>query len=121
MSTSPVTPCILIIDDDRDLRETLGALLSDEGFAIEASWNGRTALDRLESGYRPDAIVLDLMMPVMDGLEFRALQRRQPALASIPVLGLTANPMPSADFVCLRKPLRFETLIAAVRALIPAR
>ena len=78
---------VLIVDDDRDIREALGEILADDGFAVEAAWNGETALDRLEAGFRPDVIILDLMMPVMDGLTFRELQRKHPALANIPVVG----------------------------------
>jgi len=102
---------VLIVDDDRDIRETLGELLAEDGFAVEAAWNGETALNRLEAGFRPDVIILDLMMPVMDGLTFRALQRKHPALADIPVVGLTAAPAPDADFECLRKPLSFDKLV----------
>jgi CheY-like chemotaxis protein len=113
VSGAPPSPIrVLIVDDDRDIRETLGELLADDGFSIEAAWNGETALSRLEAGFRPDVIILDLMMPVMDGLTFRALQRKHPALADIPVVGLTAAaPSPDADFECLRKPLSFATLV----------
>jgi CheY-like chemotaxis protein len=106
---------VLLVDDDRDIRETLGELLVEEGFRVEASWNGQTALTRLEEGFRPDVIVLDIMMPEMDGLTFRALQRSHPALANIPIVGLTAFPPPDADFECLRKPVRFETLVERLR------
>src|SRR4051812_6497850 len=106
---------VLIVDDERDIRGTLGELLADEGFVVEAAWNGETALARLEAGFRPDVIVLDLMMPVMDGPTFRALQRSHPALASIPVVGLSAAPAPDADFEILKKPLRFEHLVEKLR------
>jgi CheY-like chemotaxis protein len=110
---------VLIVDDERDVRETLGELLTEEGFSVEAAWNGETALARLEAGFRPDVILLDLMMPVMDGPTFRALQRNHAALANIPVVGLSAVPAPDADFEILKKPLRFallvETLHKAVR------
>ena len=111
---------VLIVDDDRDIRETLGELLVDEGFAVEAAWNGETALARLEAGFRPDVIVLDLMMPGMDGLAFRAAQRSHNALAAIPVIGLTAFPTSAvdADFDCLRKPLRFDRLVERIRTVV---
>jgi CheY-like chemotaxis protein len=109
---------VLIVDDDRDIRETLGDLLHDEGFDVEAAWNGESALARLQAGFRPDVIVLDIMMPRMDGLTFRSLQRSHPALASIPVVGLTAFPSPDADFECLVKPLRFELLIDKLRSAV---
>jgi CheY-like chemotaxis protein len=110
---------VLIIDDDRDIRETLGELLADEGFAVEAAWNGESALERLKAGFRPDVIVLDLMMPVMDGLSFRAAQRSHDALADIPIIGLTALPNPDADFDCLRKPVPFERLVERIRSVVP--
>jgi CheY-like chemotaxis protein len=115
MSDAAPPISVLIVDDDRDIRETLGELLADEGFQVEASWNGQTALARLEEGFRPDVIVLDLMMPAMDGLTFRAQQRKNPALAHIPVVGLTAFPSPNADFECLTKPVRLATLVERLR------
>ncbi|HEY5089259.1 MAG TPA: response regulator [Polyangia bacterium] len=122
MSDAPPPPIrVLIVDDDRDIRELLGDLLADEGFAVEAAWNGETALARLKDGFHPDVIVLDIMMPVMDGLTFRALQRSHPALADIPVVGLTAFPSPEADFECLVKPLRFEVLVDTLRRAVALR
>jgi CheY-like chemotaxis protein len=109
---------VLIVDDDRDIREVLGELLVDEGFNVEAAWNGETALARLEAGFRPDVIVLDLMMPVMDGLTFRAVQLGNQRLRDIPVIGLTAFPSHRADFDCLHKPLRFESLVARIRTVV---
>jgi len=113
--TRPIS--VLLVDDDREIREVLGELLLEEGFTVEASWNGETALRRLQEGFRPDVIVLDIMMPIMNGSTFRALQRRNPALSDIPVLGLTAFPPADADFECLRKPVRFETLVLKIRSL----
>jgi CheY-like chemotaxis protein len=106
---------VLIVDDERDIRETLGELLIEEGFVVEAAWNGETALARLGAGFRPDVIILDLMMPVMDGQTFRALQRSHTALADIPVVGLSAAPAPDADFEILKKPMRFELLVDKLR------
>jgi CheY-like chemotaxis protein len=115
---SDVAPpiCVLIVDDDREIRELLGELLTEEGFAVEASWNGKTALARLEEGLRPDVIVLDIMMPAMDGLAFRAAQKKHSAIADIPVIGLTAFPALAADFECLTKPVKLQVLIDAIRS-----
>jgi CheY-like chemotaxis protein len=121
MSDAPPAIRVLIVDDDREIREMLGDLLRDEGFAVEAAWNGQTALSRLNEGFHPDVIVLDIMMPVMDGLTFRGLQRSHPGLADIPVIGLTAFPSPDADFECLTKPLRFEVLVEKLRSAVAAR
>jgi CheY-like chemotaxis protein len=104
---------VLIVDDDRDIREGLGELLADEGFIIEAAWNGAEAMKRLQAGFRPNVILLDLMMPIMDGLAFRAQQKSVPELADIPVIGVTAAPAAAedADFECLTKPLKIDALI----------
>jgi CheY-like chemotaxis protein len=111
-------PKVLIIDDDRDIREVLGELLAEEGFTVEAAWNGAEAMKRLRAGFRPDVIILDLMMPVMDGLTFRAEQKLDPDLAGIPVIGVTAAPHFETDFECLRKPLKLDTLLSRIQVRI---
>lgn len=84
---------ILLVEDDDDARMVLASALDEEGFCVEEAANGREALDRLRSGgARPRLILLDLMMPVMDGWEFRAALRQDPALAEIPIVVLTAVP-----------------------------
>jgi CheY-like chemotaxis protein len=86
---------VLVVDDDQDIRETLAELLTDEGYLVESASNGREALTTLRNGVRPDVILLDLMMPVMDGYQFRDEQRADPLLASIPVIVITAGSNPS--------------------------
>lgn len=112
---------VLLVDDDREIRELLGELLAEEGFRVEASWNGETALRRLQEGLRPDVIVLDIMMPIMNGSTFRSLQRQSPGMSDIPVIGLTAFPPANADFECLKKPVPFETLMLKIRSLAGRR
>lgn len=114
--SSNTTPRVMIVDDDRDIRENLGELLRDEGFAVEAAWNGAEAMKRLDAGYRPEVIILDLMMPVMDGVTFRARLKATKNLASIPVIGLTAFPTIPVDFLCLTKPLSFDSLITQIQS-----
>jgi CheY-like chemotaxis protein len=106
---------VFIVDDDRDIREDLGQLLRDEGFAVEAAWNGAEAMKRLQGGLRPDVIILDLMMPVMDGVTFRGELKKQTELSSIPVIGLTAWPGTRVDFECLAKPVGFDKLMGRIR------
>ena len=77
---------ILVVDDDPDIRDSLREVLEDEGYGTSCVANGREALDFLRSGKRPCVILLDLMMPVMDGWQFLEEQKRDPALAAIPVL-----------------------------------
>ncbi len=108
-------PKLMIIDDDRDIREVLGEMLADEGFIIEAAWNGAEALKRLRAGFRPNLIILDLMMPVMDGIAFREELKHTPELAAIPVIGVTAAPASDADFECMRKPLCFDAVVERIQ------
>ena len=85
-------PIILIVDDNRDLRETLAALLGAEGYQGECCEHGAAALAYLRTAKRhPALIVLDLMMPVMNGWQFRDRQLEDAALSAIPVVGMTAN------------------------------
>lgn len=82
---------ILVVEDDLAIRETIAELLQDEGYSVSCASNGAEALDRLASGDAPNLIVLDLMMPVMDGWAFRSVQRDDPRLSAIPVLVLSAG------------------------------
>jgi CheY-like chemotaxis protein len=80
---------ILIVEDDESIAEVLVDTLKDEGYSVRLSANGRDALGVLE-GWLPDLIMLDLMMPVMDGWSFRSAQRQLPGRAGrVPVLVLT--------------------------------
>jgi CheY-like chemotaxis protein len=81
----------MIIDDDDDLRESVSMLLEMEGYRTIPMARARAALERLGSEPRPDLILLDLMMPGMDGWQFRAEQKKHPVLARIPVVVLTAS------------------------------
>jgi CheY-like chemotaxis protein len=83
---------IMIVDDDPDIRAALGELLESEGYEVVGAANGAAALALLRSGVAaPCAILLDLMMPYMNGWEFRAEQLRDPALREIPIILLTAS------------------------------
>lgn len=83
---------ILIVDDDVEIREALADLLSDGGYSVLAASNGLDALKLLRSLSAPPAmILLDLMMPVMDGYEFLEAQRGDPTLSSIPVAVISAG------------------------------
>ncbi len=82
---------ILIVEDDFAIRETIAELLEGEGYAVTRASNGAEALERLRRTGKTNVILLDLMMPVMDGWEFRLRQRSDPGLASIPVVVLSAD------------------------------
>jgi CheY-like chemotaxis protein len=81
--------CILIVEDDADQRESLADLLQHEGYRVAKAANGREALQHLRSVEPPCIILLDLMMPVMNGWEFREQQQQDPRLSAIPVAVVT--------------------------------
>ena len=88
----PLAGYILVVEDDRDIRESLVELLQEEGYDVVAARHGAEALECLRAnGTLPSLIVLDLMMPVMDGRTFRREQRTDTRLAGIPVLVLSAD------------------------------
>jgi CheY-like chemotaxis protein len=83
---------ILVIEDDREIRNALKEALQDEGFTVSTAENGRQALDNLKAATcLPCVILLDLMMPVMDGTTFRQEQVADPRLAGIPTAVLSAD------------------------------
>src|SRR5687767_11546587 len=84
---------VMVVEDDEGIREALCDLLDTEGFAVTAAVHGADALSKLRDATlsRPDVILLDLMMPVMDGWSFRAEQRNDPSISQIPVIVITAS------------------------------
>lgn len=113
---------VLIVEDDDDIRETLIEVLEDNGFEPSAAANGAEALLLLRgSDSKPDVILLDMMMPVLDGWGFRSAQLADPALSEIPVIVLTAHAsieetartLGATGF--LRKPVRLDPLLDAIR------
>jgi|tagenome__1003787_1003787.scaffolds.fasta_scaffold20545744_2 CheY-like chemotaxis protein len=84
-------PTLLLVDDDANIARALSNLLEDEGYRVVAAENGKRGLELVEAGLRPNAIILDLMMPVMDGWDFRAEQLKDPAIRETPVIVLTAT------------------------------
>jgi CheY-like chemotaxis protein len=109
----------MIVEDDRDTREMLGHFLELEGFEVRTAANGQIALNSLHEEGDPSVILLDLMMPVMNGWQFREEQRRHPRFSRIPVVVLTAAgpreeiPAISADG-WLSKPVDFDRLLATI-------
>jgi CheY-like chemotaxis protein len=108
---------ILIVDDDHDIRESLAEVLAELGFQVATVANGREALAELERE-PATAVLLDLMMPVMDGWQFREEQRRRPALARTPVIVVSADGDVRASAAAigadawLRKPIHIADLLA---------
>jgi len=114
---------VLVVEDDRDTREALLDVLTDAAYDVTTVGHGAEALALLrEDGERPCAIVLDLMMPVMDGREFRRHQQCDPSLSSIPLIVLTAHAdreggaMTVHGGTCLRKPVELDDLLGNVAA-----
>jgi CheY-like chemotaxis protein len=111
---------VLVVEDDEDVRESLCTLLEDEGWRAVAVANGAEALAALRSAAQPCVILLDLMMPVMGGAEFRSRQLADAALADIPVVLITAAGRQAAMTVpvnrVLLKPVKVDALLAAVDA-----
>ena len=121
---SPATaepPLVLLIEDDFMLRGSLAAILESEGYRVESAANALEALDRLTRPPKPSLILLDIMLPYMDGLEFRALQRAAPDMADIPVIVITAvglQPEVAAELDLRQtffKPLERPRLLDAIR------
>lgn len=109
---------LLVVEDDDDVRETVAYILSGEGHDVLEARNGVDALEVLRKAEPlPDVILLDLMMPVMDGAGFRAEQRRDPRIRDIPVVLVSAStklPEIAAELDVagvLLKPVSFASLV----------
>ncbi len=116
---------LLLVEDDGELRSSLAELLQNDGYDVVGASNGLEALEYLKKAPAPDLILLDLMMPVKDGWQFRVEQKRDPALSAIPVLALSADDTPKAVAIdadmYIRKPFQYTTLLEAVRRIIDSR
>jgi CheY-like chemotaxis protein len=116
---------ILLVEDDFMLRGSLTEFLQGEGYRVESAANGVDALRRLERPPRPSVILLDIMLPYMDGLEFRAVQRATEAIADIPVIVITAvgvRPEVAKELDLRRrlfKPLDLPQLLATLESVCP--
>jgi CheY-like chemotaxis protein len=116
---------ILIIEDDDDIREALTQILELEGYTVREAANGREALDISSREPLPSLILLDLMMPVMDGWQFRSEQMKDPTLAKVPVVVISADAgvhEKVASFGAasvLPKPISLDRLLHAVETFYP--
>ena len=84
---------ILVVDDEGDIAEIICEILQGAGYQTMTTWNGKLALQMIQEG-RPDAIVLDIRMPVMDGLEMLGQLKAHPQSTVIPIVVLTATQVP---------------------------
>jgi CheY-like chemotaxis protein len=114
---------LLIVEDDFEVAETLNDFLTDEGFRIVTARNGKDALAQLRAGLRPSAILLDLLMPEMDGWQFREAQVADATLRGIATVIFTATALPPETLArmpgveVLRKPIDGDALVETVRRL----
>jgi signal transduction histidine kinase len=112
---------ILVVEDDLEIQEALCALLEGEGYVVWTSGDGNEALNRLRRD-AADLIILDLMLPVMNGWQFRNAQRSDPALSAIPVIAVSADASAQASAIhaehYLRKPFKAEELLLAVERIL---
>ncbi len=123
---TPLPNPVLIVDDDAELRDALAEALVDEGYLVTVASNGREGLDRIADSLKDNhwagVVLLDLLMPVMNGWEFCAAVRSNPAIARIPIVGMSGavsrdpeSPYFIAvdDFVA--KPINMPDLLAKLR------
>lgn len=107
---------MLIVDDESDIRETVSEVLAEEGYEVHDAQDGAEALSKCRA-LHPSVVLLDLMMPRMNGWEFRAAQMHDPELAEIPVVVVSAlgrvSTIDAAAF--LQKPFDLSDLLEVVR------
>jgi len=114
---------ILLVEDDEIVRRAIQMVLEWEGYRVQCANNGQEALDVLRSGQRqPCLILLDIMMPVLDGEQFRQEQLRDPSLASIPVIVVSAASFAEAVSAVhhIHKPFEVQELLDAIHEQLAA-
>jgi signal transduction histidine kinase len=121
----PSDRMLLLVEDDDDIREALRSLLSIEGYKVGSCCNGLEAIEWLRtSSSKPDLILLDLRMPVMDGWQFRIVQKADSTIAQIPIIALSADSTPQAAAIdaaaYLKKPVDYDTLVATIDRMLVA-
>jgi CheY-like chemotaxis protein len=114
--TAATRPCVLIVEDDADLRRLLETTLRLDGYETMVAANGADALNCMRAR-KPATVLLDLMMPTMDGWQFRRRQLEDPAFAGVPVVCMTgvANPAEVTTELgvpCLQKPIDVDALLS---------
>jgi CheY-like chemotaxis protein len=116
---------VLLVDDCEDIREMMSEFLHGEGFDVLEAGNGEEALHMLDATTRTvDLIMLDLAMPVMNGLEFMQVIDRDVRHAALPIIMISATPEPvtaSRAAMFLKKPVDLDTLLMHARAHCPSR
>ncbi len=119
IASSPHAHPVLVVDDDPDIREALQDILVDAGYNVVLAHHGGMALDVLGNISRPCLVLLDLMMPVMDGAQFLHQFRQQPHYSTVPVVICTASGrdvLPGSQGL-LHKPFEMDALLETVATL----
>ena len=114
---------VLVVDDDEEVRGTLGAVLQAEGFEVIEARNGLHALQQLLRFPLPDLILLDMTMPVMTGFEFLELQEEDPRIRAIPVIAVTVHARVAelrGVQRLVRKPFDLTELLKVIREVLAA-
>lgn len=107
---------LLIVDDDTDIRESLAGLFSAEGFVVSTAVNGLDALSQLRSRVLPCAVILDLLMPVLDGAQTYRQMQNDTALKDLPVFIFSSDDhSPPTGATTFKKPADIDRLVRAVR------
>jgi two-component system, cell cycle sensor histidine kinase and response regulator CckA len=118
----PAKNRILIVENEVDVRDLLGELLEERGYEVSSAGDGSEALTLLRSEAVPDLIILDLNLPVMDGWQFRTIQKDDPKLGIVPVLAISADTSPKAAAISaqgyLRKPFGSQEIVVAVERIL---
>jgi CheY-like chemotaxis protein len=109
---------LLVVEDHAVSREALAEMLRAEGYVVETAADGSEGLGVLTKGFRPRAILLDLMMPGIDGWDFRAHLKRAPELAAIPVIAISAAGRLVDAEHSLPKPVQIDQLLALLRRVV---
>ncbi len=109
---------ILVVEDDDGIRETLQMFLENEGYHVASATNGQEALQLMASSAAPCLILLDLMMPVMNGWEFAAVLQQSDTLATPPIVLMTAYEKQANDIPAqglLKKPIMVDELMSYIK------
>ncbi len=111
---------VLIVDDEREIRESLAELFVDEGYDVVTAGNGAEALERIQGIDPPCVVILDLLLPVMSGPEVYQAMQREPRLAGIPVIIITSDPARApSGLLIMKKPMNLERLLSTVHQHCP--
>src|SRR5207248_2391466 len=121
-ASAPVGKTVLVIDDSQVEREGLAAILQREGYSVSLAEDGARALGMLQAGLKADAILMNVLLPRMDGWEFLSQRKRDPVLAAVPVIITSALGVATPEWAaslgaraCFRKPYDVAALLAEVR------